>query len=113
MRSRYSRLAMSQMLRISFASYDFDEDLFEGGSPTHLGKVVDVSAVFDGCSEKMLGGGAVVEFDLGVAGVVFGRLDGGVVEETGVAVEDDVDSVARVAALDLAWRLRRGRGCRD
>ena len=37
-----------------------------------------------------------------MAGVVLGGLDGGVVEETGVAVEDDVDAVARVAAFDLA-----------
>ena len=30
-RSRYSRFAMSQTLCIDFASYGFDEDLFERG----------------------------------------------------------------------------------
>src|SRR5271154_6768180 len=70
MRSRYSRFAMSHTLRIGFASYGFDEDLFEGGF--HHLKVVDVGAVFDRGCEKMLRGGIVVKLDLRVAGVVFG-----------------------------------------
>src|SRR5271163_923675 len=84
MRSRYSRFAMSQTLCIGFASYGFDEDLFEGW--LHDLEARDAGAAGDGLGQQRLrvGMGTVavagVELDLGVAGVVLVALDRGVVE---------------------------------
>ena len=94
MRSRYSRLAMSQTLCMgfapamarfevdggrrsqcldAFATDLFDEDLFEGG--LHDLEAGDAGAGADGIGEQRLGVGAwccraSAELDLGVAGVV-------------------------------------------
>src|SRR5262245_41682847 len=80
-RSRYSRLAMSQMLRIDlfsgefsgFRCYLFDEDLFE----RWLGHFKPGDMCFgDGRSEQRLGVRALAELDLRHTVIVFNALDG-------------------------------------
>src|ERR1700733_12654830 len=87
MRSRYSRLAMSQMLCIDFLSgldgsvalgYFFDEDLFEGR--LHHFEAGDAGGR-DCCGEESLGISSIVEANLGMATVVLCGMDGGMVEK--------------------------------
>src|SRR5580698_1064543 len=108
-RSRYSRFAISQTLCIDSASCFciaeacadvFDEDLFQRGF--HDFKAVDVSTARDSLGENLLGGGLVVQLDLGDAGVVLRLGNTRVAKEGVVTGEDDLHAVARVARFDLA-----------
>src|ERR1700761_3785280 len=114
MRSRYSRLAMSQMLCIDVNScrlrglrrfgYLFDEDLFQ----RRLHDFEASNAGFDDCrGEESLCVGAFVETDLGVSTVVLCRMDGGVVEEGVIAGEVDENAVDGIAGLDITHGARK------
>src|SRR5713226_8025411 len=104
MRSRYSRFATSQTLSIDIFSYGFDEDLLEGG--LHHFEAGDASAALDGGGEERLrvGTGVVgaTKFDLGLSAIVLRAFDAGMGEEGIVSFEGDLDTVARIAALDFA-----------
>src|SRR5580700_6804016 len=108
MRSRYSRFAISQTLSIDVVSYGLDEDLFKSG--LHDFEAGDAGAALDGGGEKGLGVWSeaveAVKLDLGLAAVVLRGFDAGVGEEGVVALEGDLNAVARIAAFDLAHAAR-------
>src|SRR5438045_3226740 len=93
-RSRYSRFAISQTLRIDLISYGFNKDLFESG---FLYFEASDARSCDGFGEQRLCVCAIVKLDLGYAVVVLRSLDGWVIEERGVARENDLDMVDGVA----------------
>src|SRR5215472_13348905 len=92
--SRYSRWATRTMLRIGLASYGLNEDLFQR-------RLDQFKAVNGGHRyrrvQQLLGIAVRVKANLGVAGVIFGRLDLGAVEKGGIAFKFNDHAVALVA----------------
>src|ERR1700733_1747947 len=99
MRSRYSRFAMSQILCIDFAPDYFDKDVFQAG--LHDLEASDTGPCRCGY-EEYLRVGALMQLDFGVAAVVLHGLDGGMIEEGGIALEVHDNAIGGVAGFDFA-----------
>src|SRR5690242_13109698 len=93
-RSRYSRFAMSQILRIDFASDLFDKYLFQRG--LHHLEAAD-AGFGDGRGEQRLTVIAVAELDLGASVVRLHVFYGGMIEERRVSFKGHLHAVIRVA----------------
>src|SRR5664279_3147717 len=102
--SRYSRLAISNMLRIGSAPHGLDEDLFE--RRLHHFKAIN-HRPRGSLAQQLLRVAVFLESNLSVAGEIFRFGNLRAVQKIGVAFKLDDHMIALVTGLDVAHPARQ------